>query len=330
LITNEMKYDCSVQIPSSHHPYSNCIQDIFVTYLKWKKENYKNLFDDTWTFCFHEGSDWLDIDIYRDNFSQLYNSLYRQFGIALEFVYDFKDYKILLERMYQEFMNGNILGACVDVFYCPWTMEYQKKHNIHFILISGIQKDSVICCDPYSNLNVQYLPIDVFFTTAENMFFINYNKNVTICRRECMLKTIDEMFKNTNKDNDFEQMRKVADVLKNSDCVKDELKLYENVVMCPLLMRINNIGFGRKCFSIYLEEMCRYYPKLDITDIINSLDKIAEIWGRFNMKIAKYSMSGYRDTIMNKLADDIYSISIEEERLALNLKERIESFNDED
>ena len=302
------------------------MQDIFVTYLKWKNKNYKNLFDGTWSFGFHENSNHLDINIYRDNnFTQLYNSLYRQFGIELEFISIFENYKILLEHIQEELILGNILGACIDTFYCNWTNDYQKKHNTHYVLISGIQKDCFIICDVYVSRNVQYLSIDVFFSTAKNLFFFRHKENENICQKEFVLTAIDTMFEDTNRDNDFKQMRKFANILKDSTYLRDELNLYnnDNVVMYPLLLQLNNIGYGRKCFSIYLEEMCCYYQTLEVSDIISSLNKIAETWGRFSMKIVKYSMNGYIEATINQLAIDICSISILEEELALNLKNRI-------
>lgn len=298
-----------------HHLYSNCIQDIFITYLKWQKRDYYKLFDNNWSFKFELYNSYYELDIYRDSkFSALIESLYLNFGIDVIF------FEKNLEMIREKIKSGKILGACIDTYYCEWHKSYQLNHNNHYILIVKVENDGLICIDPYTTNKPVKIMTYNFEKIIKKIFFITNNKFSHNAWQNNLLKNIKRIFGNKNNTSDFNQMRKFGDsIVERKDIYRKEVKQYTNLAFYPLILKLNNIGYGRKCFQIMLNKLNDRDELLLDKEFIDEVGVMAKEWSKVSALFIKFIMLDFSDEIAYKIRKRIYLISEKEELLAKDL-----------
>lgn len=310
---NQIK-EINIDIPITHDPYSNCVQDIFITYLKWKKLDYRNLFDHSWCFHFNENNGF-DVDVYRDPFTQLFESLEQNFGLHLNFLENNWE-----KTIQQELQKGNIVGACLDTFYCTWHKSYKKYHNQHFVLINGMEQNGFYCIDPYGSLCVEFIRFIQIKSIVKQIFLIEEVKNEKINWTKNVIKQINLMKEGVNGIGDFDQIRNFSYALVNrKNCFIDEVKLFDQVAFYPLLLRLNNIGFGRKNFADYLRVNIKETNSVQLSVICESLDDLAVDWGRVSSLFIKYILFDYKETVQKRIVEYLQQIALKEEETAEKL-----------
>lgn len=152
-------------LPIEHTPFANCIQDVFITYLKWKGKEYRRLYDNMWSFGFC-GKNSYDIDVYRNGFTQIYDSLERNFAIQVIV----KKNKTV-DDIAKILSMGEPILAEVDTFYCEWHKTFNKIHNQHFVIIIGMDCKNIFCIDPYMSKQIEEIRLTNWNQAIVNILY---------------------------------------------------------------------------------------------------------------------------------------------------------------
>lgn len=303
----------SIEIPINitHHTYSNCIQDIFVTYLKWKKEEFEKLFDHTWSFGYFGV---YQPDVYRDGFSPIFESLKRNFGLEVVI----KNYNF--DEIYSELKKQRLVGACVDTYYCYWHRSFKKYHNQHYILISGFKEMALMCIDPYTSKKVERINLDEIDLVINEILYIYTIGYEPTNWKENVIRHQKDILGLKDGNNDFQKMKNFADDLfKERESLIKEINNYENIAFWPFLLKLNNIGYGRKCYSIYLTFIGVKYKKADLSEFVALLDEFANEWTKISTLFIKYKVTGFSATLEKRIYEKILYLAAEEEKTAKRL-----------
>ena len=54
----------------------------------------------------------------------------------------------------------------------------------HMVLVTKVEQNGLICCDPYFEKEDQRLPLTLFYKGLQEVFFTNYHEPETITRQE--------------------------------------------------------------------------------------------------------------------------------------------------
>ncbi|KTD86650.1 BtrH N-terminal domain-containing protein [Paenibacillus etheri] len=307
---------CEIKINFKHDLYSNCIQDIFITYLQWKNYDYRKVFDHTWSFGMKR-TEW-GIDLYRTGFNQLFASLSYNFGIYLEFYDCFKDSSRFLDIINQELQEGRMVGLEIDPFYCEWHRIYKKYHGSHFVLLTGLSSDGLICIDPYISKTPERISFELFFQGASRFFLISEEISGKYDWKDNMNKNLRDLFAGSHGLSDFEQMRKFSDDIDEAH-IRFEVEKYDSLVFYPMLLRLNNVADGRRCYSRYLDYLMTIQQDIDFPKYFEPLIKASRLWSETSALMLKYILSNYNEMLEKKLKDKIMYISETEEAIAHEL-----------
>ncbi|KWX87565.1 hypothetical protein AMQ83_12320, partial [Paenibacillus riograndensis] len=232
----------------------------------------------TWSFSFKSNvPDGWGIDTYRNGFTQLFESLYYNFGINLKFYNDLSDEDWTLGVMSQELEEGRIVGLEIDPYYCEWHRVYRKYHSNHFVLITGISKEYLICIDPYISDLPKRIPFKLFFQGAKKIFLIAEEISVEYDWQKNMYKNINNIFVGSQNMSDFEQMRKFSDYI-DEVRIKNEVDKYDSMVFYPLLLRLNNVGDSRRSYSSYLDYLMTIQWDINFSKYSEELIKASRLW----------------------------------------------------
>jgi hypothetical protein len=166
---------CTIaNVSINHHQYSNCAQDTFVTYLLHYKKEYIKIFDHTWSFKFVKKA-YIDINIYRDEFAQLFESLLLNYGVMVIQNHDISN----IYEVKKSLENDVPVIIFLDTYYCSWHKSYQISHSEHFVLWVGCDDEHIYCIDPYYSRKIEILDTEKYKKAAIKLFFLFENK-VTI------------------------------------------------------------------------------------------------------------------------------------------------------
>ena len=107
----------------------------------------------------------------------------------------------------------------LDVFYCPWDVLYQKIHNCHMGIVTGIDEEYVYVCDPYDRVVHEKLLIED--ARKHSQFIYSYElEERSIARQEAK-----SIFRNEI----VSEYRNTMIALKKSrECIVERLHMFAN------------------------------------------------------------------------------------------------------
>ena len=122
-----------------------CNDNVALTVCNWYFGQYSDIFWNVFQFRFYP-SQKVGNGFTKTNFSVLKN-VSQMYGLDFTVItrnYT-KDTYCYMIKMLQE---KKLLILEMDVFYCPWSIDYQKRHNTHSIILTAYQENAFLCVDP--------------------------------------------------------------------------------------------------------------------------------------------------------------------------------------
>lgn len=279
-----------------HNKNMNCQEDICSNLLSFYGYSSTNLFVSSWSF------DYLEIKTIKSIGNKIY---YKHNSF-----HDIKEYyPILIDEIIENSLNRiqdaiNTNNPCIlfiDAFHLPWAAAYRKHHIMHYLLIIGIEKENLICVDPFINMKINILNIKILNIKHKIYIFKKQNMNKNTC------DIITDMTLFAQKNCNVEKMQSILSDIKNHFDIELEYGNFndENWFLVPLVMQIFNLACSR--FRIKKIAQANQVANL------NDYEMLYLHWKKLYKSI-QY-MFKHRKTTTNELCEILNNIYIIEKNL---------------
>lgn len=94
--------------------------------------------------------------------------------------------KGVLRKIEKELTQKRPVMMQINPYWCPWDDGYGKydANPGHMVLVTKVEQNGLICCDPYFEKEDQRLPLTLFYKGLQEVFFTNYHEPEPITRQE--------------------------------------------------------------------------------------------------------------------------------------------------
>lgn len=138
--------------------FAICFEACVETLCEYLHRDYQMMFLDQFKIHYHEG-----ITDFNKDMAECYRSSDRY----LEFLKEYHGIKLnyidkgdFIEIITNELKKGKPVILHLNVFYCPWDVLYQKVHNCHMGIVTGMDQQYIYVCDPYDRVVHEKLLIE--------------------------------------------------------------------------------------------------------------------------------------------------------------------------
>lgn len=217
------------------------------------------------------------------------------------------DAKVALEEMKKELLSGRLIIVKVDSFYCKWDVGYEKLHQKHMFICTGIRDKGDICvCDPfYGKIGLEMSEDD--FCNAYMGLYMKYNiEEKEYDYREEICNTF---FNDNYVSKLVQELRQLGDAyLEYYDMVR-EYRDYEDA------RRVQEI-----LLKIIMDKNKYYYLLSKVFDvkskkISDDMEIVIGMWVVIKNLLFKAFFSKKVDVILNSVKDKLYRIAELEEEI---------------
>lgn len=163
-------------------------------------------------------------------------------GIFLERC-EFTNKQELIKLLEEKLLNGPVMIS-VDAIDCPWCLTYEKYSMFHYILVVGVQDETLYCVDSYfSSEGILQWKINQKSWAGNCISFRAKKANP---KKEDYLYQINNAINHVKKSNMIEELEKYRDRLMEKDSFTEEICLYNNdYYAMPILIAFQHIYMKR-------------------------------------------------------------------------------------
>lgn len=318
MINHELGMNNTIQLQNFHLSIHNCLHDIIAMMVLYYDESYTAMYKNLWLFNFNDIPKEMDIAQrinyeYEDPFDGLekINSLIVEYHMF----YTINEMKLFIQ---EEITELRPVCMYIDAFDCPWNPAYQQYHATHYVLITSINGDQLLCNDPF--LSVIDKTIDIKTLTLNCLQCISIQKKGQIKQYSKYL-LLKEVIQDMESIKSFAKMETFA---KNMGAIStcNEIFFNNSDIESQLLIRkINTISCGRTCFLLLLEE---FYNEIVDSSILNGFQSSAENWSIINSLLIRSFLRNKYENYSQKIVDAMNKIIRIETQLFNTLKCRIQ------
>ena len=281
-------------------------------------ENYTAMYKNLWLFNFNDTQEKVDIAQrinynYEDPFDGLYkiNSLLVKYHVF----YSINEMRLFIQK---EIENSRPVCMYIDAFECPWNSAYQQYHATHYVLVTNINGEQVICNDPY--LSVENKTIDLKTLTSDFLQCISIRK-INKKNQYSKYLILKEVLQDIERTGAFEKMGLFANYMETITTCDQIFHKDSNIESQLLFRKINTISQGRECVSLFLKE---FYNEIVDSSILNGFRTSAQNWSKLNSLLIRSFLRNKYENYSKKIADTIYENINIEKNLFNILKYRIQ------
>lgn len=228
-----------------------------------------------------------------------------------------------LNLLSKELSENRPVAIYIDAFFCPWNLAYGKYHIDHVCLVINIdeQKKILKCIDPFSSDKIEYLYLDSHVKYIDKCctILLKNNTKALIDWKMVFLKSISRQFSMNNNIGSFKMMHKFAEDLSKYLNIEKELSGCEDIFAAPIIIRLKQIQASRQNFADligYISEV-NHITQLEV--FRNRFLKLSDEWTTVrNLLVRAFMVPNSKNTIL-KISDKVIDISIDEEKLAIDL-----------
>lgn len=166
-----------------------CRDDCIATISNFLNCDYELMYTGGYTLKRLKNENTLDFasnySIYLNNY---YDNLFLYHGLYSE-IYIYTKECDWINAIKNEIDEGRPVMISIDPFWCPWDQWFQVYSNTegHSFIIKGIEKDKMICVDPYFNIETIDISFENLFKgiiwmrcfKKKEIFFIDYNEIIS-------------------------------------------------------------------------------------------------------------------------------------------------------
>jgi len=215
----------------------NCFLGPIVSYAEGFKIDYEAVLLTGWGFACAENS-----YVPYQNGINLYEILEKIHGIFFERC-EFTNKHELLQLLEQSLPNGPVMIS-VDAIDCPWCLTYEKYSMFHYILILGMQDETLYCIDSYFT-SEGVLKWDIKQKSWEGNC-ITFRTEKVMPKKEDYLNLINSAIEHVKKSSMINELKKYCDILMKKDSFADEMCLYHNdYYAMPILIAFQHLYMRR-------------------------------------------------------------------------------------
>lgn len=307
-----------LNIEPEHDDSRNCLEDLIVSVLNWKKRDYKMMYMNSWYFKYYidDAENAVSARL-KFNSNNNFDILKKYHGVSLSLIT--KDKILDINEIIKTQINSDKpLIVFVDTYFCDWIDHtYLKIHSEHAFLITGIDNEffSLVDCSPL--VKNKKLP----FAFLEKAF---HGKILTFTFEEVppqanISEVFNDLLKNIPSKNDLENICNFSDDLKNINADEEIYKYKNNIFSCEFFSRIQESARGRKKFAELMIFLAKKYNIKSFSNIYQEFTGIANKWLMIRGMLIKSSYNNTYYSILPRVQNILREIKNDEERLLLNI-----------
>jgi amino acid adenylation domain-containing protein len=317
-------YGRKLDIQPVHYDYLTCFEDILVTVAEWAGYHYELYFAGAWSFIFDSENyrrdqnvgRWLKVSsVDGDSELVLRHGLQMIWGEAASL-------PDLIEVIRTELDNNWPVVVSMDSFVCPWDWNFQKLHNTHSFLISGMDDHTglLYCCDGFYQ-TCATIPKEELMKGLKGeygLFRFAGPAHISVNWREILEEALAKLQTGGAAGTAFDSMRSLAEILAPTD-LQNEIRGHEgNLFEAPLVKNLEHITYGRRKFAKLLDYFGEETGLGELLELAEALREAASQWANIRALLVKEAFS--QDNIFkNRAIPKIRAIADLEEELAMRL-----------
>ncbi|HEX3048878.1 MAG TPA: amino acid adenylation domain-containing protein, partial [Bacillota bacterium] len=317
-------YGRKLDIHPIHYDYLTCFEDILVTVAEWAGYHYELYFADAWSFIFdsencrrdHNVGRWLKVASVDGNEELvLRHGLEMIWGKAASL-------PDLIEVIRTELDNNWPVVVSMDSFVCPWDWNYQKLHNTHSFVISGMDDNTglLYCCDGFYQ-TCATIPKEELMKGLKGeygLFRFAGPARISVNWREILEDALAKLQTAGSAGTAFDSMRSLAEILVETE-LQNEIRGHEgNLFEAPLVKHLEHITYGRRKFAKLLDYFGEETGLREFPQLAGALREVASQWANVRALLVKEAFS--QDNIFkNRAIPKIREIADLEEGIAMRL-----------
>lgn len=315
-----------LDIKPQHDESRNCYEDQIATVLSWMGRNHELMFSESWGFGFksscNEKTKMIGkrLDSAKGNLHKL---LKKYHGIEIK-EHKIRDAQIFLDIMQKEIVSGLPVLLFIDSFWCPWDMNYQKKHSNHCCIVTGYDNDfkSIYCSDGFYMKYGETLAIDVLKKSYKSScsFAIINNERANVNWNDIIENALLKLHNREKHMNVFDLIRNFSTEMSSSIDLEVETKDYDEFWMSPLFSQLLQIENGRKQFSNVLKYLSERFIIEDLFTISKEVMQLAGYWSTVRALLSKACFVKDPNLLITRASSKISNIADEEEKIANKLE----------
>ena len=249
------------------------------------------------------------------------DSINKFHGIAVEFKRFRKESAASEIISYLESATPLIMFS--DLYWCPWTLAYQKYNFIHMFIIIGFDEahQQFICIDPYFTTEVIKVEYDKISPGIRNYGIVKFERAAPL---------LSDYYKTLNDDlNDFlynesnntiQNILKFADDIENCSDFKKEFEGYgEALYAVPLFEKVRSIYICRCSYSRLLKYIGNKLDNDELILLSDDMLKCANSWRKIRDRLIKLSMRSEYTAGLISIAKTIREIAEMEKENAIEI-----------
>ncbi len=285
------------KIKSCYLPTNLCVENLYVSICNALGKDYKKMYAYSWNFGYAEkASLYADkIKISRDR--QAYNF---EEDYALETLCGIKpiwhmnvNCQEFLSIIKRELIEGHPVLMGIDIYSCYWHKFFNNYHFLHFCLITGMDKEGLICiddtlenCDGMYNLKEKVNRIHISFEQYKKysscfatFVFKEPKKNLEVSK--IIYSSASKVLNGYEEKSDFDYMRIMTEDIEKQFDLGKESEYEQNPKAVRLIRSFATIGWSRVNYITFLNSVV-VENQILITNISNSIKKSANLWDKIS------------------------------------------------
>ncbi|MCL6588780.1 MAG: hypothetical protein K6U80_02400 [Firmicutes bacterium] len=308
-----------LDIKPLHIEGHDCLEDLIASVAAWWNRSHELIFIESWGFYFDQNSGDIfgkrlrpvaDIEILikKQKFLEkfhgikcIYNNTIASAGV--------------LNFLRLQIQAGFPIICFIDMFWCPCSHGYKKRHASHTILVTGIDGagENLFFIDPLISKKGERISAGEFLEGYESCItFIKKDlKRLHLSWR----KIIQDAVRNLKSSAVFEQMRIFAGELERNVDLTVEIDNSHFIWDAPLMKRIQEVKGGRLKFILALQYLVKNFGAVKLEEACEKLKYVASRWDVVYSILVKSYLSKNKEVIA-QAATKIREIADLEEDIA--------------
>ncbi len=278
-----------------------CNDNVALTVCNWYFGQYSDIFWNVFQFRFYP-SQKVGNGFTKTNFSVLKN-VSQMYGLDFTVItrnYT-KDTYCYMIKMLQE---KKLLILEMDVFYCPWSIDYQKRHNTHSIILTAYQENAFLCVDPaFKKVDIKLLSrfVQLGFLCLIEPVYQSVSR-MNLANKRIVKRWDNRILKCIRRDFHVKDILLLMNVFVDFEPQK-EFGNETNIWYIPLYVKLSQIYSAHVCFGQFLQRYCERTRKSGVRKILDQLNLIGGQWHAiclWIMKMHQEYMKGECETVNYK------------------------------
>ncbi len=301
----------------------DCFQDFSVCVFKWWERDFQLFFSESYHLNYNkdiEGNKYSDkVIVRRHNSFDLLEAVHG-IKIAREQVNHSRE---CLEIIKKEIQQGSPLAIYLNNYWTPWGNGYQQENALHYCLAIGYDENSeeLVCIDPVFSTKVERLPIDHFINGNNGQYF-----TFRIVDSPAIPVSPDiprRIFEKVIEGNSIQALQDFYQDFGANFDFEAESSGVEDVWKTPILMKLNDITFGRHGLQEALRFLSKYHPQYEV--LIRMVESVFQNWHVLKSLLTKAYLIGNFDDGLRLRVSKRIEVIIEHECLFMEQLRRLMS-----